>query len=137
MGSVVFSNQSSRALHTQNWLAPVQAVFAFFAQPQGNAHAQPNPRAEELSEPIQAHKAGYPVAHGSWHQAGQLCPVPAPLIKPNRIHGRACSTSSLKVLREFEPGKSRSSTGRLVISGRMADVCEILDRMVTQSAATH
>ncbi len=137
MGSIVFSKQSGRAQHTANWLAPVQAIFAFFTPPQANAHAQPNPRAEKFSEPIQAHKAMYPIAHGSRRQASQLCPIQEPQVKPNRMYARPCSTSSLKVLREFEPGKSRSSTGRLVISGRMADVCEVLDRMVTQSSATH
>jgi hypothetical protein len=35
----------------------------------------------------------------------------------------------LKIVREFEAGSSRSCAGRLVISGRMADVCAELERL--------
>lgn len=35
----------------------------------------------------------------------------------------------LKIVREFEPGTSRSCAGRLIISGRMSDVCAELERM--------
>jgi hypothetical protein len=43
----------------------------------------------------------------------------------------------LRVLRVVESGMPRSSTGRLVISGRMADVCAELDRLVESEAALH
>ena len=43
----------------------------------------------------------------------------------------------LRVLRELEKGQPRSCTGRLVISGRMADVCAELDRLVAREAALH
>jgi hypothetical protein len=43
----------------------------------------------------------------------------------------------LRVLRVVESGMPRSSTGRLVISGRMADVCAELDRLVEREAALH
>jgi hypothetical protein len=36
----------------------------------------------------------------------------------------------LKVVREFDSGVSPSCAGRMVISGRMADVCAELERMV-------
>ena len=39
------------------------------------------------------------------------------------------SMSRLKIVREFEPGIAPSAAGRMVISGRMADVCAELDRM--------
>jgi hypothetical protein len=35
----------------------------------------------------------------------------------------------LRVLQVMEPGQSSSHMGRLVISGRMADVCAELDRL--------
>jgi hypothetical protein len=35
----------------------------------------------------------------------------------------------LKIVRQFEPGANRSCAGRLVISGRMSDVCAELERM--------
>jgi hypothetical protein len=40
---------------------------------------------------------------------------------------RAHKAMPLRVLHEVESGMPRSSTGRLVISGRMADVCAELD----------
>ena len=43
----------------------------------------------------------------------------------------------LRVLRVVEKGQSRSCTGRLVISGRMADVCAELDRLVAHEATLH
>lgn len=41
----------------------------------------------------------------------------------------------LRVLRVVENGQARASTGRMVISGRMADVCAELDRLVAREAA--
>lgn len=43
----------------------------------------------------------------------------------------------LRVLRVVETGMPLTSTGRLVISGRMADVCAELDRLVEREAALH
>jgi hypothetical protein len=40
----------------------------------------------------------------------------------------------LRVVRVVEAGQSRSSVGRLVISGRMADVCAELDRLADGEA---
>lgn len=45
--------------------------------------------------------------------------------------------SGLRILREFEPGASPSSAGRMVISGTMADVCAELDRLTRASSAAH
>ena len=41
----------------------------------------------------------------------------------------AVNVQRLRIVRQFEPGTSRSCTGRLVISGRMSDVCAELERM--------
>ena len=41
----------------------------------------------------------------------------------------------LRVLRVVETGQARSSVGRMVISGRMADVCAELDRLAAREAA--
>ena len=41
----------------------------------------------------------------------------------------------LRVVRVIEPGQSRASAGRIVISGRMADVCAELDRLAASEAA--
>ncbi len=41
----------------------------------------------------------------------------------------------LRVVRVMEAGQSRSLVGRMVISGRMADVCAELDRLAACEAA--
>ena len=41
----------------------------------------------------------------------------------------------LRVVRVVEPGQARASVGRMVISGRMADVCAELDRLAAREAA--
>ncbi|MBX9870466.1 MAG: hypothetical protein K2X75_00575 [Burkholderiaceae bacterium] len=41
----------------------------------------------------------------------------------------------LRVVRVMEAGQPRSQVGRMVISGRMADVCAELDRLAASEAA--
>ena len=41
----------------------------------------------------------------------------------------------LRVVRVVDAGQSHSSVGRMVISGRMADVCAELDRLAAREAA--
>jgi len=41
----------------------------------------------------------------------------------------------LRVVRVLEAGQTRASSGRMVISGRMADVCAELDRLAAREAA--
>jgi len=43
----------------------------------------------------------------------------------------------LRVVRLMEVGQAPSQVGRMVISGRMADVCAELDRLVAREAAMH
>lgn len=50
---------------------------------------------------------------------------------------RASKSIPLRVLRVVETDTPRNSTGRLVISGRMVDVCAELDRLVEREAAMH
>ncbi len=58
----------------------------------------------------------------------QVSPATSPMAK---------KVMPLRVLRVVEKGQPRSCTGRLVISGRMADVCAELDRLVAREAALH
>ncbi|MDO8718778.1 MAG: hypothetical protein Q7K20_07320 [Polaromonas sp.] len=50
--------------------------------------------------------------------------------KADEIGFRGRDVHRLKVVREFDSGVSPSCAGRMVISGRMADVCAELERMV-------
>ncbi len=45
--------------------------------------------------------------------------------------------SVVRVIWLQEPGQPRASVGRMVMSGRMADVCAELDRLVAREAALH
>ena len=43
----------------------------------------------------------------------------------------------LRVVRFMEAGQTSAQVGRMVISGRMADVCAELDRLAAREAALH
>ena len=68
-----------------------------------------------------------------------------PAFTPDLVAAHAVSTrvnsqyqpqsKPLHVVRVLEAGQARSSVGRMVISGRMADVCAELDRLVAREAA--
>jgi hypothetical protein len=49
---------------------------------------------------------------------------------------RTCTPRPLRVLRVVE-GNAPASAGRMVISGRMADVCAELDRLAALEATRH
>ena len=77
---------------------------------------------------------------------------PAPKRQPVRLHpewanrSTSCALASpgqtqvftrqpgLRVLRVHESGQNAAGAGRMVISGRMADVCAELDRLVAMEA---
>ncbi len=54
---------------------------------------------------------------------------------PTAVHRTSPATRPLRVVRVIERGQSRTDVGRMVISGRMADVCAELDRLVAREAA--
>ena len=43
----------------------------------------------------------------------------------------------LRIVRVLEAGQSPANVGRMLISGRMADVCAELDRLAAREAALH
>ena len=66
----------------------------------------------------------------------------SPVYRANDCGGRTTRLAQpkvmpLRVVRVVEQGQSASSSGRLVISGRMADVCAELDRLAAREAAMH
>ncbi|APW42513.1 hypothetical protein [Rhodoferax saidenbachensis] len=60
------------------------------------------------------------------------CAIPARAIAPIHAHRKP-----LRVVRVLEAGQTRASVGRMVISGRMADVCAELDRLAASEATCH
>ena len=57
--------------------------------------------------------------------------------RPLPVNPSAASVRPLRVLRVVDAGQPAGSTGRMVISGRIADVCAELDRLAAaEDAAT-
>jgi hypothetical protein len=81
--------------------------------------------------------------------AGGAAPAPAqpqrepvrPRQQPARVTRRPMAVprapKPLRVVRVMDPAGARSTAGRMVISGRMADVCAELDRLATLEARGH
>ena len=65
--------------------------------------------------------------------AVQPCPTQAPPRQARAATPRAARP--LRVLRVVDPAQGRAGSGRLVISGRLADVCAELDRLAALEAA--
>lgn len=87
--------------------ASLQALASLFA-------ARPAPSAYvPVRTPVRSPVWNGPVRHG---------PAPTPSPKP------------LRVVRVVEPSASRAVAGRMVISGRLADVCAELDRLAAAEA---
>ena len=118
--------------------APLQSLFrVFFAPP---AVGLPQPLGQPLNKQIAARPAFL-------RQVVQRRDVgiislanPVDLIAPGRMQAlpTVCAPRSrkglpaLRVMRMLESGQSPKAVGRMVISGRMADVCAELDRLVSR-----
>ena len=114
MGIASFTPLFVRSTGLSMLLAPIQALAALFvpAQPVV-AHTRP------AVSPAMAYRASA-YSHKMIQRADA---------KPVQKSLPAAPVQRLKIVRQFEPGANRSYAGRLVISGRMSDVCAELDRM--------
>lgn len=104
------------------WFVPTQATPRQFAVPAGAQHAPhqlAQPSVAGCRSPRRRINAHIP-AHITGHK------TPPKKMSP---HGR------LKVVREFDSTVSPACAGRMVISGRMADVCAELERMAQREVA--
>ncbi len=110
-------------------LAPLQALAALWVPAQPAVHAAP-------ASPVPAFRrlAANDASATKNIAAG---PRTTGAGAPKQCQGasRTAAPRRLKVVREFEAGISPSCAGRMVISGRMADVCAELDRMAQREAA--
>ena len=114
MGIASFSPQFSRAAGLTMLLAPIQALVTFFV-PARSVLANIRP----VPSPAMA-------CRGSVHAYKS---PKRPSAMPAKTNSAGVPAQRLKIVRQFEPGASRSCAGRLVISGRMSDVCAELERM--------
>ncbi len=115
MGIAIFSPHFSRFPPLTALRAPIQALVALF-MPAQSASAIASRRAKQA---MLCHTTGTSLRLNG----GQTELTGGP------ITAKQSSMSRLKIVREFEPGIAPSAAGRMVISGRMADVCAELDRM--------
>ena len=124
MGIAGFSRSSLLSV----LLAPLQALVAWWAPAQTPASA--------VSSMLPAHRR-FAANDASATKTIAVCAQPAWAAGSKHCAhvSRAAAPRRLRVVREFEPGISPSCAGRMVISGRMADVCAELDRMAQREAA--
>ena len=97
-------------LSLQSMLLPLQSLVAWFAGAPARAQAASSPRS-------------------SISEARRVCGVSA----PRRPHARP--SRALRVVRVLENNHAARGAGRMVISGRMADVCAELERLAALEAA--
>lgn len=76
------------------------------------------------------------------HSAKPSCSLDKPASTSHAVADmevKSCTAprSQLRVVREFDSAVSPDCAGRMVISGRMADVCAELDRMALRGTAVH
>ena len=114
MGIASFSPQVGRSTGLSLLLAPIQALAALFVPIQSGL-----PHTRQAASPNRAYRAA------------AFAPKSLNTARANtvRVTAPAAPVQRLKIVRQFEPGTNRSCSGRLVISGRMSDVCAELDRM--------
>lgn len=138
MGIAGLSPHLSRMPLLAVLLTPLQALVTLFkplqttAAANRNHHADPGSKMARLNTNMRfgAQADRPPQAAGARDLTG--------FIKPCRTVAKTVlsrtSPSRLKIVRAFEAGVGPSYAGRMVISGRMADVCAELDRMAQREA---
>ena len=127
MGIISFSHSPMLSV----LLSPMQALVSLFLPAQGMAGAsrfsapagaQLTSRQLALPFPKDSTATRGPSAHAVGAVAAQ-CSV------------RASRPSRLRIVREFDSNVGPACAGRMVISGRMADVCAELERMSQREAS--
>ncbi|MDO8250131.1 MAG: hypothetical protein Q7T78_10500 [Rhodoferax sp.] len=102
-------------------LAPLQGLWRWLlpATAQGGpAHASADKRGREI--------AINSIANNTRHAGAEL-----------HNASKTSARRPLRVVRVLEAGQAPANVGRMVISGRMADVCAELDRLAAREAALH
>lgn len=141
MGVSLFHSQGAGVRHALHQLLRSFSL-PFLSTP------MPMPMLMATRIPVQARAANRPPTaaralqpsnqSGPHSEARSLRPRRASVPIPKQ-HGalNQRAASRLRVLREFEQGISPACAGRMVISGRMADVCAELDRMASPQMALY
>lgn len=116
--------------HLAGLWAPLHGFLSWFV----TSPAKPQPSTERITQ----HRTGNNMAGMARraHQRPVLGSKPLTCFQARNHAVHSPAPSRLRVLREFEPGASPACAGRMVISGRMADVCAELERM-SQTQRAH
>jgi hypothetical protein len=106
-------------------LAPLHGFFRWLG-----AGAGPSSAAATASAGSNRHPNAIKSVSGYTYQAG----VSATIVSKK---APVKAFRALRVVRVLEAGQASASVGRMVISGRMADVCAELDRLAAREAMLH
>ncbi len=136
MGIVSFSDTIARSPLLAVLLAPLQTLAALFVPVSsvsrtGSGAPASKPTCRAMAAPAKAMVE--PARHAMLNR-----PHPRPTMVKSAHFGHLSrpQVTRLKVLREFDPGIGRAYAGRMIISGRMADVCAELDRMERRESSS-
>lgn len=112
------------AIQSFDVIAPLKSLWQWLVVQPGHsvAHVARCPHPPLVTEPISS-RCSRPMQHPVI--TANTAPVPKRCHKP------------VRVVRVMESGQSASQVGRMVISGRMADVCAELDRLAAFEAPLH
>ena len=126
MGIASSSNQFSGVSVWAAVMAPLQGLLSLFLPQQAvSANVASLPR--HTSPHYSTHQAtghARSIDSSRWLRGSTQV-----ALKQVRNPAQQLHISRLKIVRQFEPGVGPACAGRMVISGRMADVCAELDRM--------
>lgn len=102
-------------------LAPLQGLWRWFTTHTTHSRTATSGAQRRVNE-----SAAYLMASSSHHSRVK-----------RQTPARVAACRPLRVIRILEVGQTPAQVGRMVISGRMADVCAELDRLAAREAALH
>jgi hypothetical protein len=128
MRIISFSNASAQPF----WSASFQSVAPWLAHFRNSlSPIQTVPKVRQDTNTLEqalVPKSGSEGAPPAFRIAGEASLTPCQTLSNASPHSR------LRIVREFDSAISSDCAGRMVISGRMADVCAELDRMALRAA---
>jgi hypothetical protein len=131
MGIVSFSHSSMLSV----LLAPMQALAAWFVPAQSaSGRFSPPAAAQRFNQLALPFSSPFP-SPSRTATRHQPAAAPAVGIKTDKLSLKKPAPGRIRVVREFDSNVGPACAGRMVISGRMADVCAELDRMAQREAA--
>ncbi|RYX98283.1 MAG: hypothetical protein EOO28_01430 [Comamonadaceae bacterium] len=119
-------------------LAPLQAVVTFFApwRREGGVACDASAALSRIHLSSARTTRNHVLAGGCPARPAQTGAASISKLPCNGATSRNVRVPRLRVVRELDAGVASSCAGRMVISGRMADVCAELDRMAQREAAS-